>query len=257
MTISSVNTSTLLQQLQQSLFNSLDKNADGVLSQSEFQSIGQNVPASANSAGSSSSTSTTTTQATSLSMAPQGFSDAILQSLLSLQTDSSSSLGQDPFLNPQGQDALSSFDPASAASNLESAYGTDGSMSKSQFESAYQGLQSSDQSGSVGGRHHHHHHHVEASDGSSSASASTTSSSSQADSDFAAADSNGDGSLSTAELSSYLSSQQQKAEQGVAQYQAVSDLVGGLMSDLISALKSQSGASTTASTTTATAAVTA
>jgi len=256
MTISSVNTSTLLQQLQQSLFSSLDKNADGVLSQSEFESIGQNVPASANSAGSSSSTSTTTTQATSLSMAPQGFSDAILQSLLSLQTDSSSSPGQDPFLSQQGQDALSSFDPATAASNLEGAYGTDGSMSKSQFESAYQSLQSSDQSGSVGGHHHHHHHHMEASSGSSSTGSS--SSTSQADSVFAAADSNGDGSLSTSELSSYLSSNQQTAEQGVAQYQAVSDLVSGFMTDLMSALKSQASTSTsTASTTTATTAVTA
>lgn len=250
MTVSSVNTSSLLQQLQQSLFSSLDKNADGVLSQSEFQSIGQNVPSSANSAGSTGSTSspgTTTTQATSLSMATQGFSDAILQSLLSLQTDPSSSSSTDP---------LTSFDPASAASSLEGAYGTDGSMSKSQFESAYQSLQGQDQSGAIGGgHHHHHHHHLEASSGSSSTGSSSTS---QADADFTAADSNDDGSLSTSELSSYLSSQQQTAEQGAAHYQAVSDLVGGFMSDLMSALKSQANsASTTASTTTATTAVTA
>lgn len=248
MTVSSVNTSTLLQQLQQSLFSSLDKNADGVLSQSEFQSIGQNVPSSANSAGSSASsgsTSTTTTQATSLAMAPQGFSDAILQSLLSLQTDSSSSTGQDP---------LTSFDPATAASSLESSYGTDGSMSKSQFESAYQSLQGQGQSGGVGGHHHHHHHHMDASSGSSSSGSSSTS---QADADFTAADTDGDGSLSTTELTNYLSSQQQTAEQGVAQYQAVSDLVGGFMSDLMSALKQQASTTSTTASTAAAATVTA
>lgn len=237
MTVSSVNTSSLLQQMQQSLFSSLDKNADGVLSQSEFDAIGQNVPGSANSAGSTSSSSTTTTQATSLSMATQGFSDAILQSLLSLQTDSSSS--------SSGTDPLTSFDPATAASSLESTYGTDGSMSKSQFESAYSSLQGTGQSGSASG-HHHHHHHMQASSDSSSTGSSSTS---QADSDFAAADTDGDGSLSTSELTNYLSSQQQSAEQGVAQYQAASDLLGGFMKDLMSALQQNNTTSSTASTT--------
>jgi Ca2+-binding EF-hand superfamily protein len=235
MTISSVSASSLLQQMQQALFSSLDKNADGVLSQSEFQSIGQNVPASANSAASSSSTSTSTTQATTLSLAQSSFSNDILQSLLSLQNQAAASGESDP---------LTSFDPASAASSLESSYGTDGSMSKSQFESAYQSLSGGDSSSGSGQvSHHHHHHHHEA---------DAANSTQQADTDFTAADSNGDGQLSTSELTSYLTSSQQMAEQGVAQYQAASSLVNGLIGQLISSLNSS-----TSTTAAATASVTA
>jgi Ca2+-binding EF-hand superfamily protein len=227
MSISSVNVSTLLQQMQQSLFSSLDKNADGVLSQSEFQSIGQNVPGSANTAASSASTSTSTVQATSLAVSAQSFSNEILKSLLSLQSDSS---------------ALTSFDPASAASSLEQSYGTDGSMTQSQFESAFQSLSgdSAQGSGQVG---HHHRHGPPPPDGGDPTQ--------QADAAFKAADSDGDGKLSTSELTSYLTSQQQAAEQGVAQYQAASSLISGFMSDLLAALKD--GSTTTASTTAATA----
>ncbi|MBS0410187.1 MAG: hypothetical protein JSR86_09755 [Proteobacteria bacterium] len=255
MSISSINVSTLLQQMQQSLFSSLDKNADGVLSQSEFQSIGQNVPGSANTAASSASTSTSTVQATSLAVSAQSFSNEILKSLLSLQSVGTSSLGQGPCLS-QNSDALTSFDPASAASSLEQSYGTDGSMTQSQFESAYQSLGD----GRVG---HHGHHHgppppppPDATDsGQSTDTLSSTSqnSTSQADAAFTAADSDGDGKLSTAELTSYLTSQQQVAQQGVAQYQAASSLISGFMSDLLAALKdaSTTTASTSATTTTA------
>lgn len=241
MSISSVNVSTLLQQMQQSLFSSLDKNADGVLSQSEFQSIGQNVPGSANTAASSASTGTSTVQATSLAVSAQSFSNEILKSLLSLQSDGTSSLGQDPFLAQDGS-APTSFDPASAASNLEQSYGTDGSMTQSQFESAFQSLSgdSAQGSGQVG---HHHHHGPPPPDGGDPTQ--------QADAAFKAADSDGDGKLSTSELTSYLTSQQQAAEQGVAQYQAASSLISGFMSDLLAALKD--GSATTASTTAATA----
>ena len=228
MTISSVNVSTLLQQMQQSLFGSLDKNADGVLSQSEFQAIGQNVPASANTAASSGAASTSTVQATALSAPSQSFSSEILQSLLSMQNS----------------DALSSFDPASAASNMEQAYGTNGSMTQSQFESAMKSLDSN--SGQGGGRvgHHHHYHHSEGAASSTQA----------ADQTFQAADANGDGNLSASELTGYLSAQQQAAQQGVAQYQATSDLLNGFLSNLLSAV---GGGSTPATTTTATQAVTA
>lgn len=265
MSISSINVSTLLQQMQQSLFSSLDKNADGVLSQSEFQSIGQNVPGSANTAASSASTSTSTVQATSLAVSAQSFSNEILKSLLSLQSDGTSSLGQDPCLS-QNSDALTSFDPASAASSLEQSYGTDGSMTQSQFESAYQSLGD----GRVG---HHGHHHgpppppppdatdsgqstdTQSSTAQSSTAQSSTSqsSTSQADAAFTAADSDGDGKLSTAELTSYLTSQQQVAQQGVAQYQAASSLISGFMSDLLAALKDASTTTTSTSATTTTA----
>ncbi len=225
MTISSVNVSTLLQQMQQSLFGSLDKNADGVLSQSEFQAIGQNVPASANTAASSGAAGTSTVQAASLSAPSQGFSSEILQSLLSMQNSG----------------ALSSFDPASAASNMEQTYGSNGSMTQSQFESAVQGLGSNSNQGpgQVGGHHHHHHHHSEG----------TASSTQAADTTFQAADANGDGALSTSELTGYLSTRQQAAQQGVAQYQATSDLMSGFLSNLLSAVGGGSTAGATATTT--------
>ena len=227
MTISSVNVSTLLQQMQQALFGSLDKNADGVLSQSEFQAIGQNVPASANTAASSGSAGTSTVQATALSAPSQSFSSEILQSLLSMQNS----------------DALSSSDPASAASNMEQTYGSNGSMTQSQFESAVQGLGSNSSQGSgqgpdqVGGHHHHHH----------APSQGAASSTQAADTTFQAADANGDGALSTSELTGYLSTQQQAAQQGAAQYKATSDLLSGLLSNLLSAA---GGGSTAAATTT-------
>lgn len=243
MTLSSVNVSTMPQQMQQALFSSLDKNADGVLSQSEFQSIGQNVPASANTAASSASTSTATVQATSLATSSQSFSSEILQALLSLQTNGSSSCSsQDPLLAQNSSD-LASFDPASAATNLEQTYGSNGSMTQSQFESALQNLNSESSQGSGQVGHHHHHHPPE--DAASTAQA--------ADKTFQAADANGDGQLSTTELSSYLSMRQQTAQQGVAQYQAASDLLSGFLSNLLAAV---SGTSTTAATTTASQTVT-
>lgn len=245
MTISSV--SSLLQQMQQSMFSSLDKNADGVLSQSEFDAIGQNVPASANTAASSASgaaANTSTVQATSLATTVQSFSSEILQALMSLQSDASSTTNADglssstaattlQLVDPSASTGvnansdLSSYDPASAASSLEASYGTSGSMTQSQFESALQGLGSDSSQGSGQVGHHHHHHHME--DASSASSSTQT-----ADSTFAAADSNGDGQLSTTELTSYLSAQQQTAEQGVAQYKATSDLISGFLSNLLS-----------------------
>lgn len=248
MSISSVNVSTLLQQMQQSLFSSLDKNADGVLSQSEFQSIGQNVPGSANTAASSASTSTASVQATSLAVSSQSVSNEILRSLLSLQSEGSSACGQDPLL-AQSDSALASFDPASAASSLEDSYGTDGSMTQSQFESALQSLSGGSAQGSGQVGHHHHHHGPPPADGGDPTQ--------QADAAFTAADSDGDGKLSTSELSTYLSSQQQTAEQGVAQYQAASSLISGFMNDLLAALKDGTATTTAASTTTVTTAVTA
>ncbi len=241
MTISSVNVSTLLQQMQQSLFGSLDKNADGVLSQSEFQAIGQNVPASANTAASSGSGGTSTVQSASLTASSQSFSSEILQALLSLQGGGSPGLGQDAALAKNASD-LTSFDPASAASSLEQNYGSNGSMTQSQFESAMKSLDSN--SGQGGGQvgHHHHHHHSE---GAGSTQA--------ADQTFQAADANGDGQLSTSELGSYLSAQQQTAQQGVAQYQATSDLLSGFLSNLLSAA---GGGSTAGATTATTQAVT-
>ncbi|HEX7759415.1 MAG TPA: hypothetical protein VF459_07935 [Caulobacteraceae bacterium] len=167
-------------------------------------------------------------QATSLATSSQSFSSEILQALLSLQTSGSSGLGQDAMLSRNESD-LTSFDPASAASSLEQAYGTDGSMTQSQFESALQGL---DQAG-------HHPPPPPPEDATSATQA--------ADAAFTAADANGDGQLSTTELTSYLSSQQQTAEQGVAQYKAASDLLSGFLSDLLSAI---SGTTTTAATTT-------
>jgi Ca2+-binding EF-hand superfamily protein len=201
MITSSTSVSSLLQQLQQSVFSSLDTNADGVLSADEFSALGQNVPGAASSGPASSSGATATVQATSLAAAPPSFSSDILSSLLSLQNG----------------DALSSFDPASPASNLVKGgdQNSDGTLSKTEFEQAYQSL---GQAG--GGLHHHHHHHGSVGGGSQT---------SAADNAFAAADTNGDGQVSTDELTNLLTQRQQQAETAAAQYQAVDSFTSSIL----------------------------
>ena len=258
MNVGSTSTTTLLQQLQQSLFSNADANGDGNLSLSEFDSIGQNVQGTGNStpSGTTDASSLLTASALTALLALQQQSQSNGQSSGVGQTSGASSTpptGGPPSLDqrfanadtngdgeisadeltadmakhaPPGASTTSS-DAADASAKVLAKLDTngDGQISKSEFAAM-----------KPHGGHHHH--------GAPQASDTTTASSSDSSSQtFDPADTNKDGTVSAAELAASLTSSLANAGKDIT-----TDALASL-SKLLDQLSANSSSSTSSSTT--------
>jgi Ca2+-binding EF-hand superfamily protein len=212
MNVGSTSSSTLLQQLQQSLFSNADADGDGSLSLSEFESVGQNVQGGGKTtpSGSTDASSLLTSSALNALIALQQHSQAHQTSPSSSTSHGRPSL-DDRFAaadaNGDGEisadelkadmavaAAANGRDPSAAVLTKLDTDG-DGSISKSEFAAMKP--------------HHGGHHHGPPS-GVESADASTSSSGSGSTS-FDPADTNKDGTVSADELVASLTSAAAKA----------------------------------------------
>jgi Ca2+-binding EF-hand superfamily protein len=247
MNVGSTSSSTLLQQLQQSLFSNADTDGDGSLSLSEFESVGQNVQGGGKTTPSGSTDASSLLTASSLTAlialqqkgenhgAPSttSISDgppALGQRFAAADANGDGEISGDELKAdmakhaPAGAAAATTADGSDPSTALLAKLDKDGdgSISKSEFAAMKP--------------HHGGHHHgapsgVQSADSSSSRSSSSTS--------FDPADTNKDGTVSADELVASLTSAASKAGPDIS-----SDAMASLTKLLQQLTSNSSGATT-------------